>query len=228
MPYWLENAISKAQNVVSHLDLSAIWAGAFQKRNILGDNFLEVPLDFHFIGAALLKADSLTVMITFSVAHFNLHYHCPLTLPPPPPIKWKPSRALTTTSKRWSTSALLTRKRYFQGPKCGFTFGSGLAPFKTRNLGDNFLEVVLDFHFIGAALLKSDSLTVLITYSFAVCFNILQYHTAFTILLPTDTSPSTRIKWKPSLIPTVWNKLSTIERKTGSQWLWLGNMPPLE
>ena len=205
-----------------------IWAGAFQKRNILGDNFLEVVLDFHFIGAALLKTDSLTVMITFSVTHFNLHCHCPLTLPPPPPIKWKPSRTLTTTSKRLSTSALLTRKRYFQGLKCGFTFESGLAPFKKRNLGDHFLEVVLTFNFIGAALLKADSLTVLITYSFAVCFNILQYLTAFRILLPTDTSPSTRIKWKlkPSLIPTVWNKLSTIERKTGSQWL--GNMPPTE
>ena len=146
--------------------------------------FLEVPLDFHFIGAALLKTDSLTVMITFSVTHFNLHCHCPLTLPPPPPIKWKPSRTLTTTSKRLSTSALLTRKRYFQGPKCGFTFGSGLAPFKKRNLGDNFLEVVLDFHFIGAALLKSDSLTVLITYSFAVCFNILQYHTHLQYYCP--------------------------------------------
>ena len=36
--------------------------------------------------------------------------------------------------------------------------------------------------------------------SFTVCFNILQYHTVFTILLPTDTSPPTPIKWKPSLI----------------------------
>ena len=159
-----------------------IWAGAFQKRNILGDHFLEVVLDFHFIGAALLKAASLTVMITFSVAQFNLHYHCPLTLPPPPPIKWKPSRTLTTTSKRLSTSALLNRQRYFQGLKCGFTFGSGLAPFKKRNLGDHFLEVVLDFHFVGAALLKTDSLTVLITYSFAVCFSILQYHAVFTCI----------------------------------------------
>ena len=103
----------------SRLDLS--WCLSKKKH---GDNFLEVVLDFHFIGAALLKTDSLTVMITFSVAHFNLHCHCPLTLPPPPPIKWKSSRTLTTTSKRLSTSALLTRKRYFQGPKCGFTFGS--------------------------------------------------------------------------------------------------------
>ena len=73
-----------------------------------------------------------------------------------------------------------------------FTFG--LTPFKKRNLGDHFLEVVLDFHFVGAALLKTDSLTVLVTYSFTVSFNILQYHTVFTILLPTDTSPSTPIK----------------------------------
>ena len=196
--YWIENTISKAQNVVSHLDLSAIWAGAFQKRNILGDNFLEVPLDFHFIGAALLKADSLTVMITFSVAHFNLHCHCPLTLPPPPPIKWKPSRALTTTSKRWSRSALLTRKRYFQGPKCGFTFGSGLAPFKKRNHGDNFLEVVLDFHFIGAALLKAASLTVTITFS-VTQFN-LHYHCPLTL------PPPPPIKWKPSRTLTTTSK----------------------
>ena len=133
--YWIENAISKAQNVV-HV---WIWAGAFQKRNILGDIFLEVVLDFHSIGAALIKTDSLTIMITFSVTHFNLHYHCPLTLPPPPPIKWKPSRTLTTTSKRLSTSALLNRKRYFQGPKCGFTFGSELVPFKKEtSLGTIF------------------------------------------------------------------------------------------
>ena len=59
----------------------------FKKETLSGDNFLEVVLDFHFIGAALLKTDSLTVMITFSVTHFNLHCHCPLTLPPPPPIK---------------------------------------------------------------------------------------------------------------------------------------------
>ena len=117
--YWIENAISNAQNVV-HV---WIWAGAFQKRNILGGHFLEVVLDFHFIGAALLKAASLTVMITFSVTQFNLHYHCPLTLPPPPPIKWKPSRTLTTTSKRLPTSALLNRKRYFQGRKCGSRLG---------------------------------------------------------------------------------------------------------
>jgi 5-hydroxyisourate hydrolase-like protein (transthyretin family) len=84
--YWIENAISNAQNVV-HV---WIWAGAFQKRNILGDHFLEVVLDFHFIGAALLKAASLTVMITFSVAQFNLHYHCPLTLPPSYNMKTQP------------------------------------------------------------------------------------------------------------------------------------------
>ena len=60
---------------------------------------------------------------------------------------------------------------------------------------------------------------MLATYLFTVCFNTLQYHTAFTILLPTDTSPSTPLKWKPSLIPTASSKYSTIEWKTGSQWL---------
>ena len=147
MPYWLENAISKAQNVVSLLDLSAIWAGAFQKRNILGDNFLEVVLDFHFIGAALLKTDSLTVMITFSVTHFNLHCHCPLTLPPPPPIKWKPSRALTTTSKRWCTSALLTRKRYFQGPKIWFHIWIWAGTFQDKKSWGQFFGNGVGFPF---------------------------------------------------------------------------------
>jgi hypothetical protein len=55
--------------------------------NILGDHFLGVVLGFHFIGAALLKADSLKVLITFSVTAFNLHYHCPLTSPLATPIK---------------------------------------------------------------------------------------------------------------------------------------------
>ena len=73
-----------------------------------------------------------------------------------------------------------------------FTFG--LAPFKQKKPWEPFLEEWLDLHFKGAALHKTDSLTVLITYSFAVCVNILQYHTVFTILLPTDTSPSTPIK----------------------------------
>ena len=75
-----------------------------------------------------------------------------------------------------------------------FTFG--LAPFKLKNLGNHFLEEWLDLHFKGAALHKTDSLTVLITHSFAVCecVNILKYHTVFTILLSTDTSPSTPIK----------------------------------
>ena len=66
-------------------------------------------------------------------------------------------------------------------------------------LGNNFLEEWLDLHFKGAALHKTDWVTVLIDYSFTVCFNMLQYHTVFTILLPTDTSPPTPIKWKPSL-----------------------------
>ena len=89
---------------------------------------------------------------------------------------------------------LLNRTCFFHGPKFGFTFGSGLAPFKQKNPWEPFLEEWLDLHFQGAALHKTDSLTVLITYSFAVCVNILQYHTVFTILLPTDTSPSTPIK----------------------------------
>ena len=78
--------------------------------------------------------------------------------------------------------------------------------FQEKKYWEPFLEEWLDLHFKGAALDKTDSLTVLITYSFAVRFNILQYHTIFTILLPTDTSPSTPIKWKPSLIPTASNK----------------------
>jgi len=64
-------------------------------------------------------------------------------------------------------------------------------------LGNHFLEEWLDLHFKGAALHKIDWVTVLINYtnySFTVCFNILQYHTIFTILLPTDTSPPTPIK----------------------------------
>ena len=73
-------------------------------------------------------------------------------------------------------------------------FMFGLAPFKQKNPWEPFLEEWLDFHFKGAALHKTDSLTVLATYLFAVCFNILQYHTAFTILLPADTSPSTPLK----------------------------------
>ena len=145
---------------------------------------------YKYSRVTLLKTISLTIIIIFSVIQFNLHYHS-LTFPPPPPIKWKSSRTLTITSKKLSTSTLLNRKRYFQGLKSGFTFGSGLAPFKKRNLGDHFLEVVLDFHFIGTALLKANSLTVLNTYSFAIYFNISQY---YTILLPTHTSPSIPIK----------------------------------
>jgi len=89
---------------------------------------------------------------------------------------------------------LLNRTRYFQGPTCGFTFGSGLAPFKQKQiLGDHYLEEWLDFQFIGAALHKTDSLTVFITYLFAVCFTILLYFTIFTLLLLTDTPRPTRI-----------------------------------
>ena len=75
----------------------------------------------------------------------------------------------------------------------------------------------LDFHFNGAALHKTDSLTVLITYLFAICVNILQYHTAFTILLPTDASPSTPIKWKPSLIPTASKQIIHYKMNTWVQ-----------
>ena len=65
-----------------------------------------------------------------------------------------------------------------------------------NNPWEPFLEEWLDLHLKGAALHKTDSLTVLITYSFAVCecVNIFPYHTAFTILLPADTSPSTPLK----------------------------------
>ena len=67
-----------------------------------------------------------------------------------------------------------------------FTFG--LAPFKQKNPWEPFLEEWLDLHFKGAALHKTDSLTVLTTYSFTIRINI------FTVLLPTDTPPSTPIK----------------------------------
>ena len=93
----------------------------------------------------------------------------------------------------------ISKACFFQGPKCGFTFGSGLAPFKQKYPWEQFLDEWLDLHFKGAALHKTDWVTVLINYSFTVCFNILQYHTVFTILLPT-TSPPTPIKLKPSLI----------------------------
>ena len=53
-------------------------------------------------------------------------------------------------------------------------FMFGLAPFKKRNRGDPFFEKWLDLHFEGAALHKTDSLTVLATYLFAVYF---QYFT---------------------------------------------------
>ena len=79
---------------------------------------------------------------------------------------------------------LLNRKRFFQGPKFGFTFVSGLAPFKLKNPWEPFLEKWLDLHFKGAALHKTDSSTVLITYSFAVCVNILQYYCPLTPPLP--------------------------------------------
>ena len=92
----------------------------------------------------------------------------------------------------------MNRTRYFQGPKCGFTFGSGLAPFKKKNLGNHFLEEWLDLHFKGSTLHKTDWVTVLIPYSITVCLNILQYDTVFTISLPIDTAPPTPIKW-------VWN-----------------------
>ena len=61
-----------------------------------------------------------------------------------------------------------------------FTFG--LAPFKQKKPWEPFLEEWLDLHFKGAALHKTDSLTVLITYSFAVCVNILQYHSIYNII----------------------------------------------
>ena len=53
-------------------------------------------------------------------------------------------------------------------------FMFGLAPFKQKNPWEPFLEEWLDLHFEGAALHKTDSLTVLATYLFAVYF---QYFT---------------------------------------------------
>ena len=51
----------------------------------------------------------------------------------------------------------------------------GLAPFKQKkSIGNHFFEKWLDLHFEGAALHKTDSLTVLATYLFAVYF---QYFT---------------------------------------------------
>ena len=52
-----------------------------------------------------------------------------------------------------------------------------------KSLG-TILEELLDLHFKGASLHKTDSLTVLITYSFAVCVNILQYHTVLQYYCP--------------------------------------------
>ena len=62
-----------------------------------------------------------------------------------------------------------------------------------KNPWGSFLEEWLDFHFEGAALHKTDSLTVFITYLFAVCFTILLYFTIFTLLLLTDTPRLTPI-----------------------------------
>ena len=92
------------------------------------------------------------------------------------------SKTLSPSPSDHEKDPLLNRKCFFQGPRFGFTFGFGLAPFKLKNPWEQFfLEKWLDLHFKGAALQKTDSLTVLITYSFAVCVNILQYHTVFTI-----------------------------------------------
>ena len=63
-----------------------------------------------------------------------------------------------------------------------FTFG--LAPFKQKKPWEPFLEEWLDLHFKGAALHKTDSLTVLTTYAFTICFNILLYYCPLTPPLP--------------------------------------------
>ena len=88
-----------------------------------------------------------------------------------------------------------------------------------KNPWGPFLEEWLDFHFEGAALHKTDSLTVFITYLFAVCFTILLYFTIFTLLLLTDTPRLTPINWKPTLIlATASKRTPTIEWKTESGW----------
>ena len=56
--------------------------------------------------------------------------------------------------------------------------------FQAKNPWEPFLEEWLDLHFKGAALHKTDSLTVLTTYSFTICFNILQYYCPLTPPLP--------------------------------------------
>ena len=38
---------------------------------------------------------------------------------------------------------LLNRKWFFQGPQFGFTFGSGLAPFKLKNPWEQFFRKVV-------------------------------------------------------------------------------------
>ena len=75
-------------------------------------------------------------------------------------------------------------------------FGSGLAPFHKRIYLLTILQLHgLDFHFYASShYTKLTPLTLLTTYLFTQCVTILQYHTAFTILLPTDASPSTPIK----------------------------------
>ena len=62
-----------------------------------------------------------------------------------------------------------------------FTFG--LAPFNQKNPWEPFLEKWLDLHFKGAALQKTDSLTVLITYSFAsMCQYFTVSHSIYNII----------------------------------------------
>ena len=68
-------------------------------------------------------------------------------------------------------------------------FRFGLIPFK--NPWELFLEEWLDFHFKGAALHKINSLIILITYSFIIYFNILQY---YCLLIPPRPFHSYKIK----------------------------------
>ena len=82
----------------------------------------------------------------------------------------------------------------------------GLAPFKQKNNWEPFLEEWLDLHFEGAALHKTDSLTVLATYSFKVSFNILTVsHSIYNIIAHWHL-PFHSYKMKPSLIPTASKK----------------------
>ena len=68
----------------------------------------------------------------------------------------------------------------FPRPKKWFHIWIWAGTFQAKNPWKQFLEEWLDLHFKGAALHKTDWVTVLINYtnySFTICFNILQIFT---------------------------------------------------